>query len=382
MNQYSIIEPDTNFDFSTLFLGPPTNPSSGVYFTKLLLNSKPMFMQSPKCISKNGFVKSGKRPYIDLLYDSTETIFANWIENLESKCVDVLHNNKENFFQNDIEKDDIECAFVSLMKLYKSGKYYMMRTFAKSSVRVYNENTNDFKQMEDIDNSINLISIIEIQGIRFTSRTFQIEVELRQAMVVNNIDPFLDECFINTQNTRNSRQLIKDDKKIIMDQNIKKEQEKTLRVEEVSIEDEDDEDENIDNINKNIENKEKPEQNNEDVLSVNQDQENKEELEQNNEDVLSVNQYQENKEENKEEQEENKEEHNQKEQKQNDMLEEINISMPQNMDELILTPPHKVHMEMFNAAKLDAYALKEKTHLAFLKMKKIKDMYGISDDDE
>ena len=40
-----------------------------------------------------------------------------------------------------------------------------------------------------------LISILEIQGIKFTSRNFQIEIELKQAMVVSP-DPFLDECFI------------------------------------------------------------------------------------------------------------------------------------------------------------------------------------------
>ena len=42
---------------------------------------------------------------------------------------------------------------------------------------------------------MHIISILEIQGIKFTSRNFQLEIELKQSMVVSP-DPFLDECFI------------------------------------------------------------------------------------------------------------------------------------------------------------------------------------------
>ena len=48
---------------------------------------------------------------------------------------------------------------------------------------------------DDIGADKTIISILEIQGIKFTSRNFQIEIELKQAMVVSP-DPFLDECVI------------------------------------------------------------------------------------------------------------------------------------------------------------------------------------------
>jgi len=48
-----------------------------------------------------------------------------------------------------------------------------------------------------ITNDKTIISILEIQGLKFTSRNFQIEIELKQSMIVNP-DPFLDECFIKT----------------------------------------------------------------------------------------------------------------------------------------------------------------------------------------
>lgn len=49
----------------------------------------------------------------------------------------------------------------------------------------------------DINEKTNMITIVEFYGIKFTSRTFQLEVELKQSMVVLP-DEFLGNCFIKT----------------------------------------------------------------------------------------------------------------------------------------------------------------------------------------
>ena len=161
-----IIEPNSNFDFSQLSLGPPSNISNGVYFTRLVCNNKPLFVQTPTCTSKNGFIKGGKKCHIDLLFDNSDTIFINWIENLESCCTDLLFNGRDDLFQSNIEKDDIEEAFTSLIKIYKSGKFYTIRMGSKQNIRIYMEN-NEHCKMEDVQSTTNLISICEIQGIKF-----------------------------------------------------------------------------------------------------------------------------------------------------------------------------------------------------------------------
>jgi hypothetical protein len=51
--------------------------------------------------------------------------------------------------------------------------------------------------MEEINNETNIISILEIQGIKFTSRNFQIEIELKQIMVLDN-EPLFDNCLIKS----------------------------------------------------------------------------------------------------------------------------------------------------------------------------------------
>jgi hypothetical protein len=62
------------------------------------------------------------------------------------------------------------------------------------AVKIYNENHNSLT-INDITNETNLISILEIQGIKFTTRNFQIEIELKQIMVLNN-EPLFDNCLI------------------------------------------------------------------------------------------------------------------------------------------------------------------------------------------
>jgi hypothetical protein len=190
-----IIEPTIDYDFSKLYLGPPSTLSGGSYFTRIMYNSnKHLFIQTPKCTTKQGFVKSGKKIYTDLMFDNNDTVFINWIENLESACLELLLSKSNDWFENKLEKDDIEAAFTSPLKIFKSGKYYLLRVNVKPNIKVYNEDDEIIK-IDDVTSEYNIISILEIQGIKFSTRNFQIEMELKQSLVVSP-DPFLDECFI------------------------------------------------------------------------------------------------------------------------------------------------------------------------------------------
>ena len=191
----NIEEPSINYDFSTLCLGPPTTVAGGSYFTRIMHNNnKPLYIQTPKCITRQGFVKSGKRMYTDLMFDNNDSVFIDWIEKLEAKCQDLVYIKGDNWFQTKLEKDDIETAFTSPLKIYKSGKFYLLRVNIKPNIKIYNE-SDKVVNVEEIGTETPLISILEIQGIKFTSRNFQIEVELKQSLVVSP-DPFLDSCFI------------------------------------------------------------------------------------------------------------------------------------------------------------------------------------------
>ena len=190
-----IIEPTIDYDFTKLYFGPPSSLAGGAYFSRLMYNTnKLIFIQTPKSLTKQGFIKSGKKIYTDLMFDNNDTVFINWIENLEARCQELIFAKRETWFETKLEKDDIEGAFTSPFKIFKSGKYYLLRVNVKPNIKIYDEK-DKILSTESITNDKPIICILEIQGLKFTSRNFQLEIELKQSMVVSP-DPFLDECFI------------------------------------------------------------------------------------------------------------------------------------------------------------------------------------------
>jgi hypothetical protein len=198
----NIIEPNDTFEFTNLSLAHPTGIQGGAYFTKIEYNKKPLYIQTCKSQTRQGFVKTGKKYYCDLMFDKNAETLVNWFENLEERCRKLIFEKRDTWFQNSLEETDIESAFNSVMRIYKSGKYYLVRTNIKNnhanlpSVKIYNEHEQTLA-MEDITNDTNIISILEIQGIKFTSRNFQIEIELKQVMVLDN-EPIFESCLIKT----------------------------------------------------------------------------------------------------------------------------------------------------------------------------------------
>ena len=121
-----IIEPTMDYNFSKLYFGPPSTLAGGAYFTRIMHNTnKSIFIQTPKSLTKQGFIKSGKKMYTDLMFDNNDTVFINWIENLESRCQELIYSKRESWFESNLEKDDIESAFTSSFKIFKSYKFYV-----------------------------------------------------------------------------------------------------------------------------------------------------------------------------------------------------------------------------------------------------------------
>ena len=206
----NIIEPNVSFDFSKLSLAHPVGIQGGAYFTKIEFNKKPLYVQTFKSLTRQGFVKTGKKYYCDLMFDKNSEILIHWFENLEERCHKLIYEKKDSWFQGNLEESDIETAFTPLIRIYKSGKYYLLRTNIKNNkddipaVKIYNEKEITLN-INDITPETEIISILDIQGIKFTSRNFQIEIELKQIMVLDN-DPIFDSCLIKT-NKKNDKPL-------------------------------------------------------------------------------------------------------------------------------------------------------------------------------
>jgi hypothetical protein len=217
----NIFEPNENFNFENITLGQPNAIQGGAYFTKILCNNKSLYIQCPKCVSKQGVIKNGKKMYIDLLFNNSDESIVQWFINLESTCQKRIYDKSNEWFQNPLELTDIESAFSSPIKVYKSCKYYLLRSNIKTNylngnpmIKIFNENEENVN-IDDVNAETNFISILEIQGIRFTTRNFQIEVEVKQIMTMN-VDIIFENCLIKKNYTNGGLiQELKDTKQII-----------------------------------------------------------------------------------------------------------------------------------------------------------------------
>ena len=221
----NIIEPNENFDFSKVTLAHPSGVQGGAYFTKIQYNNKPLYIQTTKSLTKQGFVKTGKKYYCDLMFDNNSSVLINWFENLEERCQKLIHEKGTSWFQNALEMNDIESAFNSIIRVYKSGKYYLVRTNVKNNhnnephIKIFNENEVALG-LEDVTAETNIISILEIQGIKFTTRNFQIEIELKQIMILNN-EPIFESCLIKNLFNNKSESVVKREPFIKIEQPLK-----------------------------------------------------------------------------------------------------------------------------------------------------------------
>lgn len=196
-----IFDTNDSFEFEKLVLTKPTSISGGNYFIKFLTNSQPLYIQPPKCKTRQGVVKAGKRFYSDLMFTNENEDFIRWMENLENYCQQYIYKNREKWFEGEMELHDIENYFTSPLKLFKSGKYYIARTnittvLGKPILKIYDENEKEI-DFESINDDTNVMTILEIQGIKCSAKSFQIEVELKQMMVLHPTDIF-EKCIIKS----------------------------------------------------------------------------------------------------------------------------------------------------------------------------------------
>lgn len=199
----AIQEPNSQFNFEQLILSPPVSVSSGNHFIKYSYSGNPLYIQTPKCKMKQGIVKAGKKMYCDLMFSIENEELTQWLENLENNSQKYIYERREKWFETTLEKHDIENSFTSLVKLIKSGKCYTLRSnipmiLGKPSLKIYNE-SEELLSLEDLKDDTQVISILEIQGIKCSPRGFQIEIEIKQLLVLNPPDIF-QKCILISSN--------------------------------------------------------------------------------------------------------------------------------------------------------------------------------------
>ena len=221
----SIQEPKSSFKFSNLILTPPTNTSGGNHFMKFrmspeiegvsgspstsggLQNDNSLYIQTPKCKIKQIVAKTqNKRSFLDLTFTNENEEFVQWVENLETHCHKFIYSKRELWFDSTLEESDIENLFTSILKPMKMGKFYLLRTntpLITTSLKIYDENEN-LMNLEDLKEDANIICILEFNGIKCSARGFQVEIEIKQILVLNPINIF-DKCILSKKQKTSER---------------------------------------------------------------------------------------------------------------------------------------------------------------------------------
>jgi len=202
-----IHEANQTYPFEQLSLANPHGIQGGAFFSTLLLNEEhPCLFQTPKCLTKNGIIRTGKKTYCDLIIASTNDTFLNFLQEFEKRIQQLIYEKRNLWFHNDMEMENIEYFFNPVLRTYK--KQYLIRAYVQqpkhiknlNSLQIYDENEN-ILSLNDVTKENKIISIVEGLGIKFTSSSFHLELCLRQVMVLKD-KPLFEKCLIQTD--RNS----------------------------------------------------------------------------------------------------------------------------------------------------------------------------------
>jgi hypothetical protein len=196
----NIYDPTNDFNFGDLTMTSPASITGGNHFSKFLINHNSLYIQTPKCSTKSGLIKSGKKIYTDLVFTNIDEEFIQWIETLEITTRKLIYANREKWFDTELDEDDIESYFAPTVKLFKSGKQYLVRVNVDQrvngspAVKIYDESETDIDP-ETLNDKTTMITIVEVKGVRCSAKSFQIELVMKQAMVIKPVEIF-DKCII------------------------------------------------------------------------------------------------------------------------------------------------------------------------------------------
>ena len=199
-----IVTPTSEFDFKSITLADPQPLAghAGFYFTQLSTSgagagtdemSKSLCLQLPECVSKQGIVDIKNAKYLDLMFDrDTHDELMHWLETLEYTCQDIIDSKKDLWFQTELTRDDIETMMTQIIRLYQSGKYMLMRVFIDvnkggQKCIAYDENEIGY-DIDTLEAGKKMIPLVMIEGVKFSSRSFEISLKLVQVMVIGETE--------------------------------------------------------------------------------------------------------------------------------------------------------------------------------------------------
>ena len=184
------------FDFNEISLTKPVALQGGSFFSKIQKKTEPLYIYSPKCHT-SGIIASGSKQHADLVFTKEDT-FVQWTDALEERLQALIFENRHTWFVTDsIELDDIQHAFMPTLKFKQSqytlrGNILIRKHPWEESLQVFNEREIPLPHTSVKDT--NVVSILDMHGLKFNDKSFQVVVYLRQMVVLT--PSLFSECKI------------------------------------------------------------------------------------------------------------------------------------------------------------------------------------------
>ena len=385
----SVLFVHNDLEKNNLKLQHPKGIKGGAYTSVISNDDDRFYLQLPKCMLRNGIVKTDKKIYCDLLFDKYDEEVVSWFEKLQNIIQELIYEKKNVWFNGEIEKDDIEDTFINMIKTYRSGKNYLVRCYLPkdiSSVACYNDEQESVELDSIVGEETTLIPLVEVANLRFTSRNFQVDLVLREVMIDNDDSDSENDDDENSDD-ENSDDENSDDEKEENNDNVEKEVEEEVINEPAPIElnIEDISDTNIELTKANIKENVTEEVREENVVNVEKEQKEEKEKKEEKEEK-----------EKKEEKDENvvnvvnlekvvnveKEEKEEKENLSNEIQEvSLDLDTLDNSTTISLKSPQNVYYAIWQNAKQRLKFHRAEALKAFLEAKNIKNTHLIDEID-
>jgi hypothetical protein len=191
------------FPFDELSLANPNGVQGGAYLAKLKLASNKFLIQTPSSTTKKGVIKTDKKMYCDLMFDNDDEKIQDFIATLEDAVKNLIYAKKDIWFHTEMDMDTIDYHWQSSLRGYQGDKV-LLRCFIKKPKNIINQNTPTIQIYDEDENKLDLdsinkdstvISVISIDGLKFTPQSFSLGFSLEQIMVLKD-DHKNNKCLI------------------------------------------------------------------------------------------------------------------------------------------------------------------------------------------
>jgi hypothetical protein len=204
--------PNSYYKFDELELGSPqAMQGGGAYFAKIMQGREPAIVQFPRCTTKSGIVSTKRSTYIDLMYNrDAQPELVAWSKKLVDKVTKLIDEKKALWFSNDLTSEDIHNMFNSIHRDYRSETKFLIRASIDTErgsndlkCKIYDESEKIVLNRAIVDDNIlrGIIPLIAIDGVKFTTRSIEIELKVKQMMLIDEEISTTPDCLIKKEST-------------------------------------------------------------------------------------------------------------------------------------------------------------------------------------